>query len=88
MRRTLLVAAVMLAGTALAAKPVRNVNAGHHPNIAAAQKLVAEAFDKITAAQQANEWDMKGHAEKAKHLLEQANVELKAAAETANHPAK
>lgn len=36
------------------------------------------------AAQKANECDMKGHAEKAKQLLEQVNNELKAAAEAAN----
>jgi hypothetical protein len=36
------------------------------------------------AAQQANEWDMKGHAQKAKELLEQANREIKAATEAAN----
>ena len=44
----------------------------------------AEAFNKITAAQTANEWDLGGHAAKAKDLLEQADKELKLAAETAN----
>jgi len=51
------------------------------PNLAAAQKLTAQAHDKITAAQKANEWDTTGHAQKAKDLLEQANQELKLAAE-------
>ena len=36
------------------------------------------------AAQQANEWDMQGHAQKAKNLLDQVNSELKLAAEAAN----
>jgi len=36
------------------------------------------------AAQRANEWDMGGHAQKAKDLLEQVNNELKQAAEAAN----
>jgi hypothetical protein len=40
------------------------------------------------AAQKANEWDMRGHAQKAKELLEQANSELKQAAEAANKDAK
>lgn len=64
--------------------PERNVNPGRHPNIAAAQRLCDQAFNKIVAAQQANEWDMDGHAQKAKELLDQANRELKAAAEAAN----
>jgi hypothetical protein len=34
--------------------------------------------------QQANEWDLSGHAQKAKNLLDQVNDELKLAAETAN----
>jgi hypothetical protein len=65
-------------------KPVQNVSARKHPNLAEAQKLTAQAFQKITAAQQANEWDMDGHAKKAKELLDQANNELKQAAEAAN----
>jgi len=36
------------------------------------------------AAQQANEFDMDGHAQKAKEMLDQVNRELKAAAEAAN----
>jgi F0F1-type ATP synthase membrane subunit b/b' len=85
MKKTIAViaASLMLTGVALA-KPVRNVSAGRHPNIAAAQRLVAQAFAKISAAQSANEFDMKGHAQKAKELLEQANNELKEAALAAN----
>ena len=58
---------------------------GNHPNLAEAQRLIDQAFQKITAAQQANEFDMDGHAAKAKDLLEQANREIRAAAEAANH---
>jgi hypothetical protein len=65
--------------------PERNVSGARHPNLAAAQRLTDQAFNKIVAAQQANEWDMDGHAQKAKDLLDQANRELKAAAEAANH---
>ncbi len=65
--------------------PERNINPARHPNIAAAQRLCDQAYGKISAAQQANEWDMDGHAQKAKELLDQANRELKAAAEAANH---
>jgi hypothetical protein len=54
------------------APPQRNVNPNRHPNLAAAQRLTDEAYNKITAAQQANEWDLDGHAAKAKQLLDQA----------------
>jgi hypothetical protein len=56
-----------------------------HPNLRAAQDLINRAYDRITAAQLANEWDMNGHAEKAKALLDQAKVEIGLAAEDANH---
>ncbi len=64
--------------------PARNVSGGRHPNLAAAQRLSHQAYEKIIAAQQANEWDMAGHAQRAKDLLDQANNELKQAAEAAN----
>lgn len=75
---------ILLAGLAAAQAPKRNVSAGRHPNIAAAQRLSQQAYEKIVAAQQANEWDMSGHAQKAKNLLDEVNNELKLAAEAAN----
>jgi hypothetical protein len=77
-------AALICGGVAMAQKPAENVSGKRHPNLAAAQRLSQEAFEKITAAQQANEWDMDGHAAKAKELLEQANQQIKQAAEAAN----
>lgn len=74
----------LLAGSVIIAQPARNVNPGRHPNIAAAQDLTTRAYNRIVEAQKANEWDMDGHAQKAKDLLDQANRELKAAAEAAN----
>lgn len=53
--------------------------ARHH--LAAAQWLTQQAYQEIVAAQQANEWDRQGHAQKAKELLDAANRELKEAAE-------
>ena len=73
----------MIAGFALA-QPKQNVSGARHPNIAAAQRLSEQAYQKITAAQEANEFDMQGHAAKAKSLLEQVNNELRAAATAAN----
>jgi len=81
---TVLGAALICSGVALAQKPVENVSGKKHPNLAAAQHLCQQAWEKIGAAQQANEWDMQGHAAKAKDLLDQANKELKEAAEAAN----
>jgi hypothetical protein len=79
---------LLIGGIAIAEQPAQNVSKGKHPNLAAAQRLSNQAFEKITAAQQANEWDMQGHAKKAKDLLEQANNELKQAAQSANKNAK
>ena len=56
-----------------------------HPNLMAAQHLIDQAYSRIVAAQGANEWDMDGHAQRAKELLDQANREIKAAAMAANH---
>jgi hypothetical protein len=79
-----IVSCLVLAGGVLSARPVRNVSAARHPNLAAAQRLCQQAFDKVEAAQEANEWDMRGHARKAKELLEEVNRELKEAALAAN----
>jgi hypothetical protein len=64
--------------------PAQNVSGRRHPNLAAAQRLVREAFERISAAQQANEFDMGGHAQAAKEALDRANNELKQAAQTVN----
>ena len=79
-----LAASILIAGVALAQRPKENVSGARHPNLAAAQRLSQQAWEKIVAAQEANEWDMKGHAQKAKDLLDQVNKELKQAAEAAN----
>ena len=82
--RVLLAAALLLGGIALAQKPADNVNPNRHPNLAAAQRACDHAYQKLVEAQQANEFDMQGHAAKAKELLEQASQEMKQAALTAN----
>jgi hypothetical protein len=75
---------LLTGAVAMAQKPKDNVSAARHPNLAAAQRLCTQAWEKIGAAQQANEFDMQGHAAKAKELLDQVNRELKLAAESAN----
>ena len=62
----------------------QKVSKAKHPNLAAAQQLIEKATGKLTTAQNANEFDMGGHAAKAKALLDQAYVEIKLAAEAAN----
>jgi hypothetical protein len=65
----LLLGALLMAAVMSIAEP-------HHPNIAAAQQLCNQAYERISAAQQANEFDMHGHAQKAKDLILQAKSEL------------
>lgn len=89
-RRDLVVGGILSAGavasglTIAEAQPERNIGR-RHPNLAAAQRLAQQAYDRIVAAQQANEWDMEGHAARAKDYLERASSELKEAAMAANH---
>lgn len=81
---TLSVLALTFAAALRADPPVRDISAKLHPNLAAAQRLSRQAWEKISAAQAANEWDLGGHAQKAKDLLDQVNNELKLAAEASN----
>jgi hypothetical protein len=76
--------AMLLTAGAVMARPAHTVSANRHPNLAAAQRLCQQAFDKLTLAQNANEFDLGGHAKKAKELLEEANKEIKEAAVAAN----
>jgi hypothetical protein len=80
--------AAVTAALAPAQAPKQTVSGAKHPNLAAAQRFCQQAYEKITAAQQANEWDMQGHAAHAKDLLDQANAALKQAAQAANKNAK
>jgi hypothetical protein len=77
-------AVTFVGGFAVAQLPVDDISAHKHPNLAAAQRLSQQAFEKISAAQQANEFDMDGHAQKAKELLDQVNEQLRIAANYAN----
>ena len=77
-------ASLLIGGVAIAQRPKENISGARHPNLAAAQRLSQQAWEKIVAAQEANEWDLKGHAQKAKNLLVEVNNELKQAAEASN----
>ncbi|MEI2453452.1 hypothetical protein ABU614_08760 [Lysobacter firmicutimachus] len=79
------IASLSLAACAAAAQyPVRDIWYSHHPNLARAQDLVAQAYGSVRAARQANEYQLGGHAAKAEQYLYAASRELKQAANTAN----
>jgi hypothetical protein len=80
----LITAFATTAGIVYAQQPRPNTSPVKHPNLNAAQVSLQRAWDKIVAAQKANEFDLGGHAQKAKDLIDQANKELKQAAEVAN----
>lgn len=81
--RGLVIALALATPLGLAVAQKKGGSVGH-PNLAAAQKLAAQAFAKLEAAQKANEYDLGGHAQKAKDLLKQVNAEIKLAAEAAD----
>jgi len=82
-----IVAALGLAlmGIAFAQRPETDIDPNRHANLAEAQHHVVQAWEKIVEAQKANGDKLGGHAEKAIQHLEEANHELKAAAEYADH---
>ncbi len=84
MRSLIATSLCFVATVAIAKTPAQNVSPRRHPNIAAAQRLAEQAFEKLGAAQTANEFDMAGHAARAKEALKTANDEMKLAAEAAN----
>jgi len=63
--------------------PVVNIG-GRHGNLRAAQQYIQAAWERIDAAQEDNNYNLGGHAGRAKDLLTQADEELKLAAITAN----
>lgn len=81
----LLAAAVTMAAFAVSAQvPVQNVDPARHGNLAAAQQLVVQAFQRLSDAQYANDNQLGGHVARAKELLREANNEIKLAVEAAN----
>ena len=55
-----------------------------HPNLVSAQRFVQQAIDKVSDAQKANNFDMKGHAARAKQLMQQAIEEIRLAEQAAS----
>ena len=77
------IGAVIMAGFLGCAHTAPAVKEGpleSHPNLSSAYHHTKESIDQIVLAQQANSYDMEGHAQKAKELLELAKTEIKEAA--------
>jgi hypothetical protein len=68
--------------------PALNVSKEKHPHLAAAQEAVRQAWEKLVEAQKANDWDMNGHAQKAKEMIAQASAAIHQAALAANQDGK
>ncbi len=64
--------------------PVVNIDPHRHGNLAAAQNYIVQAYQRMDRAQQANEDQLGGHAQRAKDLLVQADSEIRLAADVAN----
>ena len=84
MKKYILIAVLGLfvgAGITAFAHPHEGDEGGKHKhgNLQAAMEMIHHAEKRIDAAQKANEFDLGGHAQKAKDFLAQAETELKAA---------
>jgi hypothetical protein len=63
--------------------PVVNIG-NRHGNLRNAQGNIVQAYQRIERAQAANDGQLGGHAQRAKELLIQADIELRLAANVAN----
>ena len=68
---------------ALAQTPRVDIGA-RHGQLRAAQQNIVSAYQAIDRAQQNNDGQLGGHAQRAKDLLSQANEELRLAANVSN----
>jgi hypothetical protein len=70
--------------TLIAQNPGVTIDEHRNPNLNAAQRFLQQAIARTSEAQQANKDDMEGHAARAKEFMDQADAELKLAAEAAD----
>lgn len=84
MKKLILAAAcgVLLGAAALAFAKVE------HPNLHAAFEDIQKAEKSLAAAEKGNEYDLGGHAAKARDLLKQAEGEIAQAVQVANKDEK
>lgn len=74
----------LVACAAVSGPPQLDIDPARHGNLAAAQQLVLNAYNRVTDAQVANDYQLGGHAARAKQLLSEASAEISMSAETAN----
>jgi hypothetical protein len=79
-----IVSAAACCSFAAAQAPSVSIDPQRHGNLAAAQESIVVAYIRIGDAQQGNDSHLGGHAAKAKDLLNQANEELRLAADFAD----
>ena len=70
-------------GALIAQQPVVDIG-NRHGNLRAAQQYIQAAWQRIDSAQADNNYNLGGHAGRAKDLLVQADEELRLAANVAN----
>jgi hypothetical protein len=74
---------VLARGALMMQAPVVNIGT-RHGNLRSAQGDIVNAYQKIDRAQAANDDQLGGHAQRAKELLIQADMELRLAANVSN----
>jgi hypothetical protein len=79
-----LCAAFALSAVLLAQQEPRVTVGEKHGNMRAAQEYIQQAWRKVDEAQKDNNYNLGGHAGRAKELLAQASEEIKLSAEAAN----
>jgi hypothetical protein len=84
LRGATLAAVLVLAGVAVAQRPVENIDGKVHPHLAASQHHLAAAWQEAETARADNHDQLGGHAEKALEHMLAADRELKEAAEYSN----
>lgn len=84
LRGGVLAALLVLAGVAVAQKPIEDIDAHRHPHLASSQHHIMAAWQEAETARVDNHEQLGGHAEKALEHLVAADRELKEAAEYAN----
>jgi len=83
--KTIWTSVLCLGLLASAAGIAQQISEHRHPNLANAQRFTEQASQALARAQQANEFDLGGHANHARELLQQADQEIIEATRASNH---
>jgi len=73
---------------AVADEPAETINTQRHPHLSEAQHHIVLAYKKLKDAERTNRYGVGENMHKAAELLEQANDEIRAAAERVNERKK